>query len=309
VSRPRWPRTAARAALLAAIVAASAALAATAPPLRATRWLAPGTDRVTQLTTAPAECLAGPSTTAIETGRAAFRSPLLLGGQAARAGIACESCHRNGRGNPAFAFPGISGAPGTADVTASLFSKTRGDGLANPKPIPDLARDPRKIAAADLPAFVTGLIVEEFDGAPPPPAVLAGLVAYLGAIQPGACPDAARVPLTATATLTDANRAITAARAALASGDTDTAIAMVQAARAQLFLIDERLPADARKPVAAADAALAGALTAIRTKDPAAGRRLATWQAAIPGLTRKLAAAQSRSLYDPARLSQALSGR
>lgn len=272
------------------------------------RWLAPDADHIAQLGSAPAECLSLPATTAIETGRAAFRSPLLLGGQAARAGLSCDSCHRNGRGNPAFAFPGISGAPGTADVTASLFSKTRGDGIGNPKPIPDLAADPRKIAAADLPGFVTGLIVEEFDGAPPPPAVLAGLVAYLNAIGPAACPASARMPVTASATLTDADRAITAARAALASGDKDTAIAMVQAARAQLFLVDERLPADARKPVAAADDALAEALTAIRTQDPAAARRLAAWQAGIPGLTRKVAAAQPRSLYNPARLSQALTG-
>ncbi|MGF7473737.1 hypothetical protein WFJ45_23635, partial [Salmonella enterica subsp. enterica serovar Minnesota] len=69
-------------------------------------------------------------------GRAAFNSPLLLGGQAARAGLSCASCHRNGRGNPDFHFPGISGAPGTADVTASLLSSHRGDGQFNPKPIP-----------------------------------------------------------------------------------------------------------------------------------------------------------------------------
>lgn len=306
MTRPRWPRVAAPAALLAAVIAASAAFAATGSPLRAMRWLAADADRVTLLTTAPAECLAGPTTTAIETGRAAFRSPLLLGGQAARAGISCESCHRNGRGNPAFAFPGISGVPGTADVTASLFSKTRGDSIANPKPIPDLASDPRTIAAADMATFVTGLIVEEFDGAPPPPAVLAGLVAYLNAIQPGACPATGSVTVTAAATLADANRAITAARAALASGDKHTAIAMVQAARAQLFLIDERLPADARQPVEAADAALASALTAIRSNDPRADAKLAAWQAITPTLARKLTAAEPRSLYNPARLAAAI---
>jgi len=36
--------------------------------------------------------------------------------------------------------------------------------------------------------FIEGLVVEEFDGAVPPPAVIDGLVAYVAALQPGACP-------------------------------------------------------------------------------------------------------------------------
>ena len=116
----------------------------------------------------------------IEVGRAAFRTPLLLGGQAARLGLSCESCHANGRGNPAFRFPGLSGAPGTADVTAPLMSARRGDEVFDPRPIPDLAA-PGKVARVRgdpaLGAFVRGLIVEEFDGREPPPAVLDGLVA------------------------------------------------------------------------------------------------------------------------------------
>jgi hypothetical protein len=304
---PRWRRIAPLAALIAG-VATGVAFGAGQQPLRALRWMPADADRVTLLTTAPAECLALPTTTAIETGRAAFRTPLLLGGQAARAGLSCDSCHRNGRGNPAFAFPGISGAPGTADVTASLFSTKRGDGIANPKPIPDLAADPRKIAAADLPAFVTGQIVEEFEGAPPPPAVLAGLVAYLNALSPAACANglAATTPVTAATTLADAGRAVAAAQAALASGDTATAAMMVLAARAQLGLLDERFPADVQKPIRAADDALATTLAAIRRNDPAAAARLRAWQAATPALARKLAAAAPRSLYDPARLARAL---
>ena len=159
-------------------------------PLRALRWLAPGTDRVAALTTQPSECLppAAIGDRAVEVGRAAFRSPLLLGGQASRAGLSCNACHLQGRGNPDFAFPGLSGAPGTADVTSSLFSSHRGDGIANPVPIPDLSaanhkisRDPASPALAD---FINGLVVDEFDGAPPPPAVRAGLAAYVRALSP-----------------------------------------------------------------------------------------------------------------------------
>ncbi len=287
---------------------AASALAAE-PPLRAMRWLPEDSDRVALLTRAPAECLARPAdpatALAIETGRAAFRTPLLLGGQAARAGVACDSCHRNGRGNPAFAFPGISGAPGTADVTAALFSKRRGDGIANPRPIPDLATDPRRIAPAALPAFVTGQIVEEFDGAAPPPAVLAGLVAYLNALGQRACASGTTA-ITAAATLADANRAVAAARAALTAGDGATAALMVLAARAQLGLLDERFPAAQQRAIRAADSALAAVLPAIRARVPRAAANLAAWQAATPALARDLAAARRRSLFDPARLAKAI---
>ncbi len=302
-----------RAAVLLALSLATASNAAE-PPLRAMRWLPANSDRVALLTRAPAECLTPAATPAqalaIEIGRAAFRTPLLLGGQAARAGLACDSCHQSGRGNPAFAFPGISGAPGTADVTAALFSRRRGDGIANPRPIPDLTVDARRIAPAALPAFVTGQIVEEFDGAAPPPAVLAGLVAYLNALDARACPDgpAATTPITAAATLADAGRAITAARAALAAGDAATAALMVLAARAQLGRLDERFPAAWQRPIRAADSALAAALPAIRARDARAATRLAAGQAAIPALARKLAAARRRSLYDPARLAAVIAG-
>ncbi|MCR5878641.1 M48 family metallopeptidase [Phenylobacterium sp. J367] len=138
-----------RAAVLAAALAggASLSLAADAPPLRAMRWLSPGADPVRTLATQPVECLRPPAgledALSVEIGRAAFRSPLVLGGQAARAGLSCESCHRNGRGNPDFLFPGASGPPGTADVTLSLFSSRRGNGVHDPEPIPRPRRPAR----------------------------------------------------------------------------------------------------------------------------------------------------------------------
>ena len=132
------------------------------------RWVPADADPQRAFATAPAECLRPPRERAaalsVEVGRAAFGTPVLLGGQAARAGLSCESCHRAGRGNPDFQFPGASGAPGTADVTLSLFSSHRGNGVHDPKAIPDLSgpRDRLKVAPGDLPKFIRGLIVEEF---------------------------------------------------------------------------------------------------------------------------------------------------
>src|SRR5215208_6984829 len=157
-------------------------------PIREARWLK-SPDMVSDLTTLPPECIAWPADRkrrrSVAVGRALFRSPLLLGGQAARAGLSCASCHRNGRTNPHFHFPGISGDPGTADVTASLMSEHRGDGVFNPKPIPDLGGDPAKFKVPrdprrdDLERFVHGLITEEFDGPEPSPAALESVVAYV----------------------------------------------------------------------------------------------------------------------------------
>ena len=117
-------------------------------------------------------------------GQIAFHTPTLLGGQAAKAGISCASCHVNGRDNPHFSFPGVSGAPGTADVTHSFFSSHRGDGQFNPVLIPDLAK-PGKISRdreGELEQFMRGLIVEEFDGAEPDHAVLDTLAVYVRAL-------------------------------------------------------------------------------------------------------------------------------
>jgi hypothetical protein len=268
--------------------------------------------------TQPAECLklpAGPAAArSVEIGRAAFRTPVLLGGQAARAGLSCESCHRSGRGNPDFQFPGASGEPGTADVTLSLFSSHRGNGVHDPKPIPDLSgpRDKLKVASADLPAFIRGLVVEEFDGREPPPAVLAGLADYVRALGPAACPPRAREPVSPGLLLTDARRALTAAAAALAAdGDRPTAVLMIAGARARLFLIDERYagrPAELAR-LRAADHDLAALQAQVREGRPDVAQSLARWTAASHDLERALAARQPHSLFNAARLKQATNRR
>jgi hypothetical protein len=281
------------------------------------RWLPPAADAARLLTAEPSECLTLPADPerrlAVEVGRAAFRTPVLLGGQAARAGLSCESCHRAGRGNPDFQFPGASGAPGTADVTLSLFSSHRGNGVHDPKPIPNLSagQAARKIAPQNVPAFVHGLIVEEFDGPEPPAAVLAGLAGYVDALSPDACPRAATAPIGPRTLLADARRALAAARALLGRGDAPAAVVMVAAARARLGLIDERyadLPAE-RARLRAADAGLAGLQAALRAGRPEALADLDRWLAASHPLEARLAAAQDRSLFNPQRLARAATNR
>jgi hypothetical protein len=246
---------------------------------------------------------------AVEVGRAAFRSPLLLGGQASRAGLSCESCHRGGRDNPDFLFPGVSGEPGTADVTHSLFSTRRGNGVHDPKPIPDLGgpRERLKVKPAELEGFIRGLVVEEFDGREPPPAVLEGLAAYVSALDEAACPAAPRAFVTATGLLNDARRAVAAAVGLLAKGDRAGADAMIVAARASLGQIDERFVGQpkARVQLQDADRRLMQARETVR-RDPAAARAaLADWLARADRLQAELTAHESASLFDPERLSQA----
>ncbi|MDB5464516.1 MAG: hypothetical protein JWP23_2905, partial [Phenylobacterium sp.] len=213
-------------------------------------WVAKDADPARALGSTPTECLRIPADPAlaakVEVGRAAFRTPVILGGQAARAGINCETCHRDGRTNPDFLFPGVSGAPGTADVTNSLFSTHRGNGVDDPKPIPDLSGPKARLKISQVPAekklefFIHGLVTEEFDGPEPTPAVLEGLADYVRALDSAACPARARQPLTVALLMADARRALKAAQAQAAAGDAPTAVVMVASARSRLGLIDER---------------------------------------------------------------------
>jgi hypothetical protein len=306
------------AAVLAGGLAALGLLAAAAPDLsliHMARWLAPGVDKARVLTTQPTECLgrAGDAEQAyaIEIGRAAFRAPLVLGGQAARAGIACDSCHRDGRTNPDFLFPGLSGAPGTADVTTALFSSHRDDGVDNPKPIPDLSGAKAKLKVSQDPGnpaletFIHGIITQEFDGLEPTPAVLKGLAAYTRALSPAACPAALREPLTARTYAENARRAVRAALMALDHKDPATAAFLVEAARTQLGLINERYDqpdADVHAALRAADLELAAAADAARADDPQARDRMTAWLAAAPQWDSLVERRESASLFNPERL-------
>ena len=276
-------------------------------------WAPHGADVVAVFGFAPTECLRTPAdptrALSVEIGRAAFRTPLLLGGQAARAGLSCESCHRQGRGNPDFQFPGASGEPGTADVTLSLFSSHRSNGVHDPKPIPDLSgpRDRLKVASDDLPAFIHGLIVEEFDGQAPPSAVLTGLADYVRALDPSSCQAGARASITIKTLLNDARRAVAAADASLVAGDGPTALLMIAAARARLGLIDERYAGFTReqRTLRKADTNLANLQASTRAGLPSARADLRRWSLESPRLEARLAAREPASLFNPAHLAKA----
>ena len=288
-----------------------AAAADTSPfPLSEARWLPPER-RFDALSTQPRECLRAPADEAerqaVAVGRAAFSAPLLLGGQAARAGLSCASCHRSGRGNPDFTFPGLSDAPGTADVTSSVMSSHRGDATHNPKPIPDLA-DPPRLAAHDresraLERFIRGLIVEEFDGPEPSPAVLHGLAEYVRAVDPKACRGSGAERVTLEAMLVDARDAVTAALAALRQGDRATAVFLVGAARSQLGRVDERfrLPGlePSRELLRRSDSKLAEVAAEIRAGSPVGVDRLQAWRRGWAELKRELKRQEKRSLFSP----------
>jgi hypothetical protein len=300
-------------------LAAAALLGADGPDLsviHAARWLAPGADKVRALGSIATECLSRPADAEsaywIEVGRAAFKSPLLLGGQAARAGLACDSCHQDGRNNPDFFFPGVSGAPGTA-TRAALLSSHPADGIDHPKPIPNLSgpksslKVNQDVQVAALEPFVHGLVTEEFDGAEPPAAVIRGLAAYVRALSPEACPAQAREPLTAAVYIDNARRAARASLGALDRGDPQTAAFLAQAARSPLGLIYERYDqpgADpARAVLHAADLGLAAAAEAIRDHDPRARDRLVAWLAESERWAKVVERAEPGSLFNPRRLA------
>lgn len=291
--------------------------------LRAAEWLAPGTDAVAALTTRPPECLAVPgdpeAALSVEIGRAAFRTPLLLGGQGARAGLSCNSCHINGHGNPDFLFPGLSGAPGTADVTSSVMSEVRGDGVANPKPIPTLTVDAASLdpplvsrdGGGELELFIHGLVVEEFAGDAAPDAAIAGLADYVRGLSSDICAASrASEPITLAADMEDARRALAAAQRLLQSGDGTTAALMLAAARSALGAIDERFAGldfvAEREALRRAASELGEVRELARTDPRAAHAALLGWPQRLADLQTRLRPEEARSLYAPEVLARAM---
>jgi len=160
------------------------------------KWIRPGTDIVQVLSENPAECFSESAVgnSEIQLGRAAFRSPFLLGGQAARQGLTCQACHTQGQTNAHFFVVGLSEEPGTADVTNFHFSDDLGDEVFNPSLIPSLSDDVHGVdydpQSAKLEDLVTRLITQEFNGEVPNPDVFSALTSYLRALDVKACPSA-----------------------------------------------------------------------------------------------------------------------
>lgn len=181
----------------------------------------------------------------IATGQYLFKTPALFGGQAAKAGLSCHSCHVNGRGNPHFRFPGISDAAGTADITHSFFSKTLGNQTFDPVPIPDLfehGKVDRAPGSGQLEAFIRHIIVEEFAGDEPAPYITASLSSYVRAL--GLADGADDQATTARSMMRDldAVAAMAAqASAALGEGEREAAALLLAGARHRLALVHERI--------------------------------------------------------------------
>lgn len=301
-----------RAWLIAPLVCSAALLGAADSPhtLKAARWTAP--DRVDAvLSTEPGQCLVAANDPAmaesIAIGAAAFRAPLLLGGQAARSGLSCNSCHRGGHDNPGFTYPGLSDAPGTADVTSSLFSSHRGDFIFNPVRIPNLS-GPKALLKIDqsptaglLRPFLRGLIVEEFNGPEPSQRILTGLADYVSALSPAACQPATRLDLASALARVDA--ALTLAERSAAGGDGATARLLLSAARSEMELIDERFAAAGMirsvAPLRRASLGL-GVIERAVVHDPTGTvARLNRWRKSQAKWRNPLLAAQDRSFYNP----------
>jgi cytochrome c peroxidase len=131
------------------------------------------------------EVLLGIKPYMVKLGDMAFNSPGILGDVARQAGISCGTCHVNAASNPKLSIPGLSTRPGTFDTTGFLFNPKADNHVLDPVRIPSL-RGVRFLApygndgrSASLREFIRNVIVVEFAGPEPSPAILDALVAYL----------------------------------------------------------------------------------------------------------------------------------
>lgn len=131
------------------------------------------------------EAIEGQKSYLVKLGNMAFNTPAILGGTALKGGISCGTCHVNGASNPKLFITGASIRPGGFDTTSSLFNPKAENFVFDPVRIPSL-RGARYLApygndgrAASLRDFVRTVIVDEFAGPDPAPAILDALVAYI----------------------------------------------------------------------------------------------------------------------------------
>ncbi|MCG8690955.1 MAG: hypothetical protein MI806_07075 [Minwuiales bacterium] len=153
------------------------------------RWLPPGSDLAASLSSEPREILrvteaGGKEPFLVGLGRLAFRSPLLLGGEARRLGLSCDTCHTGGGANTRFFVAGVSDMPGNVDGAHRFFNLKADDGRDRSANIPDLRgvrwRGPYGHDGRfwSLREFTRDVVVTEFAGDDPPVVVLDALVAY-----------------------------------------------------------------------------------------------------------------------------------
>lgn len=131
------------------------------------------------------EAIGGGKSYLVSLGDMAFNAPGILGGAARQAGVSCGTCHVNGASNPKLFIPGMSSRPGNFDTSGPLFNPKANNLVLDPVRIPSL-RGARYLApyghdgrTESLRDFIRNVIVGEFAGPEPAPAVLDGLVAYI----------------------------------------------------------------------------------------------------------------------------------
>jgi cytochrome c peroxidase len=129
--------------------------------------------------------IAGGKSYLISLGNLAFSSPSILGRVARQAGISCATCHVNGGGNAKFFMPKMSTRPGNFDTTGPLFNPKADNFMLDPVRIPSL-RGARYLAPygvdgrmPSLHDFVRNVIINEFAGPEPSPAIVDAIVAYV----------------------------------------------------------------------------------------------------------------------------------
>jgi hypothetical protein len=135
------------------------------------------------------EAIGGAKSYLVNLGDLAFNSSAILGGVARRAGISCGTCHVNGASNRRLYIPGMSSRPGNFDTTGPLFNPKANDAKRNPVRIPSL-RGARYLAPyghdgrfTSLRDFVHNVIVNEFAGPEPSPALIDAIIAYINDID------------------------------------------------------------------------------------------------------------------------------
>ncbi len=131
------------------------------------------------------EAIGGQKSYLVKLGNMAFNTPAILGGTALKGDVSCGTCHLNGANNPKLFIPGLSIRHGGFDTTSALFNQKAENSVLDPVRVPSLrgarflspyGNDGRKESLRD---FVRTVIVDEFSGPDPAPAVLDAMVAYI----------------------------------------------------------------------------------------------------------------------------------
>jgi hypothetical protein len=131
------------------------------------------------------EAIGGQKSYLVKLGNMAFNTPAILGGTALKGDVSCGTCHLNGANNPKLFIPGLSIRHGGFDTTSALFNQKAENSVLDPVRVPSLrgarflspyGNDGRKESLRD---FVRTVIVDEFSGPDPAPAVLDAIVAYI----------------------------------------------------------------------------------------------------------------------------------